>query len=379
MLVQNNTPNLNPTSSNNSLQTSAKKSPSDTLNFKDTLQLAKENLQVNDTNTQSSYSITTEKKYKPFKAWVTVNQNGTHQIDNKTSTKFTDFLNNTSSQTPVSKAQYLKATEELSSLMDELRELALSEHGKDSELGYYLFHMSYGFKADVSCVENLPQTIQQNMQKLHSNLNSQREYEDDMFQLISNIEHYFSFSSMLTQYAVDFFDFVDDKFSGLDDERIKENLAIMKAYWDDKSASQANVVLDDETRVEFKIEETQDESHYSVRILGAESSLFFQSLCLRYENGVRSLYACNFLELEQDLSQNFNLHSYENEKFESLFKLFENHENFKSFNVSNSNSNTNRPKPNLNNTLDQTYSLNNKTYEKDLNSSLLQKALQELV
>ncbi|TKX29766.1 hypothetical protein CQA38_03050 [Campylobacter sp. MIT 12-5580] len=379
MLVQNNTLDLNPTSSNSSLQTSAKKSPSDTLNFKDTLQLAKENLQVNDTNTQSSYSITTEKKYKPFKAWVTVNQNGTHQIDNKTSTKFTDFLNNTSSQTPVSKAQYLKATEELSSLMDELRELALSEHGKDSELGYYMSILPASLKFDVSCIESLPCAIKENLQKLNSNSKSQEGYEENIFLINSLIKDYFFESSILTQNMANFFDFVDDKFSGLDDERIKENLAIMKAYWDDKSASQANVMLNDGTRVEFKIEETQDESHYSVRILGAESSLFFQSLCLRYENGVRSLYACDFLELEQDLSQNFNLHSYENEKFENLFKLFENHENFKSFNVSNLNSNTNHPKPNLNNTLDQTYSLNNKTYEKDLNSSLLQKALQELV
>lgn len=51
--------------------------------------------------------------------------------------------------------------------------------------------------------------------------------------------------------VVNCFDFIDEKFSGLGDERVKENLTIMKTYWDNKPDFQANIVLDDGTKVEF--------------------------------------------------------------------------------------------------------------------------------
>ncbi|TKX29763.1 hypothetical protein CQA38_03035 [Campylobacter sp. MIT 12-5580] len=130
-------------------------------------------------------------------------------------------------QAKVSNLEYQQALNDIKKLMQELSSLAIEEQGLDSELGFNLEAMFDSFDSITQFLAKEPKS------------NTPKEYkiENVFSDEIAAMKGSLDLSSSIPFYALSFFDYASDKFQGLDTQKIMQDLATIKGYWDNNTAS----------------------------------------------------------------------------------------------------------------------------------------------
>ncbi|TKX29762.1 hypothetical protein CQA38_03030 [Campylobacter sp. MIT 12-5580] len=143
----------------------------------------------------------------------------------RTQTPFSSVLSQ--KQERASEAQHNEAALSLLATAKKLTALVTEQQGLDSKLGSELTTM----QAELMNRQN---NIMKAQNELNFALNSSYK---DLEGIAQTLRGYFTMNKAFAEQMIHFFDYASDKFQGLDTQKIMQDLATIKGYWDNNTAS----------------------------------------------------------------------------------------------------------------------------------------------